>query len=127
MNGRRKWNQSEKESFRHSIEGIAYTMKNEFHMRVHAIATVILILLAIALKLPPEDCLWLLSAAAAVWVTELINTAIERTVDLASPDSNELAKIAKDTAAGAVLVSSVYAVAIGVIVLGPPLWEKLFG
>ena len=127
MNGRRKWNRNERESFRHSIEGIAYTMKHEFHMRVHAAAAVVVFLAAAALKLQAEEWLWLLSAVAAVWVTELMNTAIERAVDLASPGESELAKIAKDTAAGAVLVSSIYAVAVGAIVLGPPLWEKLFG
>ncbi|THF72784.1 diacylglycerol kinase family protein [Cohnella fermenti] len=102
-------------------------MKNELHMRIHAISAVIVAILAVALKLQPGDCLWLLSAVVAVWVTELLNTAIERTVDLASPGESELAKIAKDTAAGAVLVASVYAVAVGIVVLGPPLWEKLAG
>lgn len=126
-NGRRQWNRTERESFRHAAEGILYAMKNEPHMRMHLGAAVIVLAAAAWVKLPPEEWMWVISAVAAVWVTELLNTAVERAVDLASPGSNELAKIAKDAAAGAVLVASVYAAAIGVIVLGPPVWERLFG
>ncbi len=102
-------------------------MKNEPHMRIHFAASVVVLAAAAWLELPAEDWLWLLSAVAAVWVTELLNTAVERAVDLVSPDSHELAKVAKDTAAGAVLAASVYAIAVGVIVLGPPLWSRLLG
>ena len=120
---RRNWNRTERESFRNAMEGIAYAMRNEPHMRIHLAASAVIVVVACALKLPPEDWMWLFSAIAAVWVTELLNTAVERAVDLASPGSHELAKIAKDTAAGAVLVASAYAVAIGLIVLGPPLLD----
>lgn len=119
--GRDRRNRTEKESFRNALEGIAYAMKHEPHMRIHLAASVVVLVAAAWLELSPEDWLWLLSAVAAVWVTELLNTAVERAVDLASPGSHELAKIAKDTAAGAVLVASVYAVAVGLLVLGPPL------
>ncbi|MBB6678740.1 diacylglycerol kinase family protein [Cohnella lubricantis] len=102
-------------------------MKNEPHMRMHLGAAIIVLAAAAWLKLPIEGWLWILSAVAAVWVTELLNTAVERAVDLASPDSNHLAKVAKDAAAGAVLVASLYSAAIGVLVLGPPIWDRLFG
>lgn len=124
---RRKWNRNEAESFRHAAEGILYAMKHEPHMRMHLGASVVVLAAAVWVRLPAEDWLWVVSAVAAVWVTELLNTAVERAVDIASPKPSELAKIAKDAAAGAVLVASAYAVAIGIIVLGPPVWERLFG
>ncbi|MBB6729705.1 diacylglycerol kinase family protein [Cohnella sp. CBP 2801] len=96
-------------------------------MKFHLLASAIVAIAGAVLRVDAGEWLWLLSAIAAVWVTELLNTGVERAVDLASPDDHELAKIAKDAAAGAVLVASLYAAAVGVIVLGPPLWRAFFG
>ena len=60
-----------------------------------------------------------------VFAAEFINTAIEAVVDLASPEKHPLAKVGKDVGAAAVLISAVAAVLIGLLILGPPLWEKL--
>ena len=95
-------------------------------MQVHFVATLIVFALAIWLKVTRADWLWLLAAITGVWVSELMNTAMERTVDLASPNVHPLAKSAKDTAAGAVLVAALFAVAVGALVLGPPLWQVCF-
>ena len=67
--------------------------------------------------------IWLVSALVLSF--ELINSALEATIDLISSDFHPLAKLAKDAAAGAVLLSSILAVFIGLIVLGPPLIAKL--
>lgn len=96
-------------------------------MRFHFGAGIAAFAAAALLRLPGGDWLWLLAAVAAVWTAELFNTAIERTVDLASPERHELAKAAKDAASGAVLVASLFAAAVGLIVLGPPLWLAVFG
>jgi diacylglycerol kinase len=96
-------------------------------MKFHLLASAIVVIAGAVLRLDAGEWLWLFSAIAAVWATELLNTGIERAVDLASPDDHELAKIAKDAAAGAVLVASLYAAAVGVVVLGPPLWRAFFG
>ncbi|KIL34614.1 diacylglycerol kinase [Cohnella kolymensis] len=114
-------------SFRHAIQGIAEALRSERHMRFHMAAAALVVALALALKVPLTQWPWLFAAIAAVWTSELINTAIERTVDLASPQTHPLAKTAKDAAAGAVLVASLFAAAIGCIVLGPPLWKLCFG
>jgi diacylglycerol kinase len=95
-------------------------------MRFHLAAALVVIVLAIRLQVAPQEWLWLLAAITGVLVTELMNTAIERTVDLATPDVHPLAKAAKDTAAGAVLVAALFAAAIGFIILGPPLWKAFF-
>jgi diacylglycerol kinase len=64
---------------------------------------------------------------AAVIILEGLNTAIEAAVDLASPQVHPLAKVAKDVAAGMVLVAAVAAAAVGGLILGPPLWTRVFG
>lgn len=94
-------------------------------MRFHAIAALAVIAAGLWLRVGQTDWLWLAAAIAAVWVTELLNTAIERTVDLVSPTAHPLAKAAKDAAAGAVLVAAAFAVAVGIAVFGPPIWDGL--
>lgn len=66
------------------------------------------------------DWMFVLTAVFMVLVTELMNTAVEAAVDLAQPDIHPLAKAAKDTAAGAVLLAAVFAVIIGCIVFLKP-------
>ncbi len=63
----------------------------------------------------------------AVLVGETINTAVEALVDLLAPQFHERAKVAKDVSAGAVLLLGITAVVVGLLILGPPLWEKVFG
>jgi diacylglycerol kinase len=60
-----------------------------------------------------------------VFTAEFINTAIEAVVDLASPVHHPLAKVGKDVGAGAVLISALAAVLVGLLILGPPLWARL--
>lgn len=96
-------------------------------MRFHLAAAALVLVLAAWLRLDAGDWLWLLAAIFVVCATETINTAIERLVDLATSEVHPLAKAAKDTAAGAVLMAALFAVAVGAIVLGPPLWQRLFG
>lgn len=117
----------EVQSFRHALEGIADALRSERHMRFHLAAAALAVALALWLNVALEQWLWLIAAIAAVWTAELLNTAIERAVDLTSPRIHPLAKAAKDAAAGAVLVASLFAAAVGCIVLGPPLWEICFG
>lgn len=103
--------------------GIAYAILNERHMKIHSIAAVLACLLAIAAKLSRLEWLILLIMIALVIGSELINTAIERVVDLASPEKHPIAKIAKDVAAGAVLFFAFAAIIAGIILFGPFLWS----
>jgi diacylglycerol kinase len=68
----------------------------------------------------------ILVAISLVWLAEFINTALEAVVDLASPGQNPLAKVGKDVGAAAVLIAAGAAALIGILVLGPPLWARLF-
>jgi diacylglycerol kinase len=60
-----------------------------------------------------------------VWIAEFLNTALETILDIASPERHPLARIAKDVGAAAVLIAAVVAIAVGLIILGPPLIQKL--
>ena len=67
-------------------------------------------------KISISDWCWLALSISIVWITESINTAIEKLVDLVSPEYNVLAGAIKDIAAGAVLIASIFAIAIGVLI-----------
>lgn len=121
------WRSHEVRSFGYAIRGVIEAVKGERHMRFHLAAAAVVVLVACWLRVERTDWLWLVAAIGSVWVAELFNTAIERAVDLASPERHPLGKAAKDTASGAVLVAAGIAVVIGALVLGPPLWVKLFG
>ena len=62
-----------------------------------------------------------------VFVAEAFNTALEAVADLASPEHHPLAKVAKDVGAGGVTLAAIAAVIAGLLILGPPLWTRLFG
>lgn len=121
------WRTREARAFGYAFRGVYEAVRGERHMRFHVVAAVVVVVVAAWLGVSAADWLWLVAAIGSVWAAELFNTAIERVVDLASPDIHPLAKAAKDTASGAVLVASVTAAVIGFIVLGPPIWERLFG
>ena len=82
-------------------------------------------LVASWLHLPIRDWAILLLTIALVWTAEFINTALEAVVDLASPQHHPLAKVGKDVGAAAVLIAAMTSILVGLLILGPPLWEKL--
>lgn len=94
---------------------------------IHAIATVCVVALGAWLGLSNTEWAVLALTVGFVWTSEFINTALEAMVDLASPDVHPLAKVSKDVSAAAVLVSAIISVVVGLLVLGPPLWARLFG
>lgn len=107
-------------TFRHAWEGIVYASRTQINMRVHVAAALLVGLMGYILHISAIDWLFVITAMALVLVAEMINTAIETTVDLISPEFHPLAKIAKDTAAGAVLMAAVFAVIVGCIVFYEP-------
>lgn len=102
--------------FYYAFEGIFYALKTQINMKFHLFASIIVVFLAFFFQVSSLDALLLCFAIGIVWLTELFNTAIEALCDLISPDINPLAKIAKDCAAGAVLIAALLAIAIGVFV-----------
>ena len=106
-------------SFKYAIEGIIYAFKYEQNIIVHILVMMIIILLGILLKISVFEWLICLILFGLVIATEMINTSIEATVDLICQKKDPLAKIAKDTASGAVLVFALTASISGTIIFLP--------
>ena len=77
------------------------------------------------MQLPRRDWALIVIAITMVWMAEFLNTALEAVVDLASPQQHELARVGKDVGAAAVLIAAASSVLIGLLILGPPLWQRL--
>jgi len=96
-------------------------------MKVHSALAVVVLVAAALFRLPPLSWILLLLAITLVLSAELLNTAIEAAVDLISPNIHPLAKTAKDTAAGAVLLTAVFAVITGIYVFYGPVMDWITG
>jgi len=104
------------ESFNFAIEGVIHVLRTQRNMRLHFAAAVAVIVVAVAVGVSKLELSVLLISIAFVLVAEMINTAIEGTIDAATTSFDPMAKLAKDIAAGAVLIASVNAVAVGYLV-----------
>jgi diacylglycerol kinase len=112
------------QGFGHAFRGLGLMLR-DYNAKFHLPAGLAVGALALWLRLPLSECLWLLWCVALMWVAETFNSAIERTVDLASGGQwHPLAKQAKDLSAAAVLLSLLFAAAVGAVLLLPPLAER---
>jgi diacylglycerol kinase (ATP) len=116
---------SRSHAFRHALRGWWYVIRTQRNAWIHALITTLVVLLAFWLGLSVRDWAVLLLTIAMVWTAEFINTALEAVVDLASPQHHPLAKVGKDVGAAAVLIAALTSILIGLLILGPPLWEKI--
>ena len=96
-------------------------------MQIHVAAAIVVLAAEWWLQIPRSDVLLVLFSIGLVFSLELVNTAIEAVVDLASPEWHAKAKIAKDVGAGAVLVAAILSLLIGILVFGQPLLQKVWG
>lgn len=112
-------------SFGHAFRGCKTALQEEPHMRIHAVAFAIVLLLAFALKVGMSSLLVLLLCCGLVCVAEMINSALEATCDALCANHNPFIGKAKDMAAGAVLVAALNAVIIGLIIFGNRIGEVL--
>jgi diacylglycerol kinase len=109
-------------SFRYAFRGLWYALRTQRNVRVHVLIGTLAVLLGIILRISAVEFAMIFVAITSVFIAEMFNTVIELCIDLASPDYHPLAKVAKDVAAGAVLLSAMLAVVIGLFVFGPRLW-----
>ncbi len=109
-------------SFAHAFDGILYALKAERNLVIHFAMAALVTAMAFTLQCSAAEWYILLILFGLVIGSELINTAIETVVNLVTPEYHELAKLAKDTAAGAVLVIAVAAALIGLTIFVPKLW-----
>lgn len=112
-------------SFGHAFRGWGYVIRNEKNAWVHAVATTMVVIFALWLGIPLRDWAVLILTIAMVWAAEFLNTSIEAVVDLASPIHHPLAKVGKDVGAAAVLIAAGAALLIGLLILGPPFWDRM--
>jgi diacylglycerol kinase (ATP) len=112
-------------SFEHAYHGWWHVLRTQRNAWIHAAFSTAVVLMALWLHLPLRDWAVLFLTIALVWVAEFINTAIEAVVDLASPELHPLAKVGKDVAAAAVFLAALASILVGLLLLGPPLLEKL--
>lgn len=106
-------------SFGYAVDGLKYAFKYEQNIIVHTLATIIVIILGIVLQISFIEWLIVFLIIGLVIATELINTSIEAVVDLITKEREPLAKIAKDTAAAAVMVFALIAIILGLMIFVP--------
>ncbi len=112
------------ESFNFAIEGVIHVLRTQRNMRLHFAAAVAVIFVAVAVGVSKIELSLLLVSIAFVLVAEMINTAVEGAIDAATTSFDPMAKLAKDIAAGAVLIASVNAVAVGYLVFAGKAADK---
>ena len=110
-------------SFKYAFEGIFKGIKEEQNMKIHIAIMILVIIFGILFKISKIEWIICIALFGLVISMELINTAIENTVELITKEKNEQAKIAKDVAAGAVLVSTIAAATIGLMIFVPKILE----
>lgn len=108
-------------SFRYAFAGLRQFFTGQHNAIVHAVATVVLIVICLFVRPNATELLFLTLVTGLVWITELLNTAIEKLCDLVSPGFNPKVKFIKDVAAAAVLVSAIVAVVTALIIFIPRL------
>lgn len=128
-NKQKKWkNRTLTASMEFAITGVVNAYKEERNMRKHMISALLAIIAGLVFQISALEWLFLLLSIFLVISFEIVNSAIENVVDLASDyHFSMLAKNAKDMAAGAVLVISVYALITGLIIFVPKMWNLVFG
>jgi diacylglycerol kinase len=109
-------------SFKYAISGIRLGFRQERNMRIHFLIGTLTILAGIYYNISPSEWLAITIIIGLVIAFELINTAIETIVDMITQEFHPLAKVAKDTAAGAVLVLAVTSIVIGLIIFLPKIF-----
>lgn len=112
--------------FGYAFSGLWYVLRTQRNARVHVLIATIAILVGIFLRISAVEFALLSVAISSVFIAEMFNTAFELCVDLASPEYHLLAKIAKDVAAGAVLLSAILSIIIGLFIFVPHLWTLVF-
>lgn len=114
-------------SLGYALAGWLYMLRWQKNTRLQGAASIAVMTLALWLQVSPLELALLVLTITIVWMAEFINAAVEAVVNLASPDYHDMAKVAKDVAAAAVLLGVVASVIIGLLVLLPPLIEKFSG
>lgn len=112
-------------SFGYAFSGIFSCIRKERNIKIHCFAAVMVTIFGFLLKISVTEWLVCLVLFGLIMGLELVNTAIEAVVDLVTQERKPLAKTAKDTAAGAVLIAAIFAAIAGCIIFIPKLWALI--
>jgi diacylglycerol kinase len=110
--------------FGYALDGIATTLRTQRNFRIHLVISALVIAAGIYFRLAPVEWAVIAVTIGLVLGMELVNTMAELAVDLLVQRQHPLAKVAKDAGAGAVLVTALAAVAVGIAIFGPRLFGK---
>jgi diacylglycerol kinase len=110
-------------SLKNACTGLIFCFQTQRNMVIHGLVGTVVITAGLILQVGLVGMLFLLTAVILVLSAEAFNTSVEKVIDLYTNEHNHLAHTAKDVAAGAVLLTSLFAVAVGFCILGPPLWQ----
>jgi len=114
-------------SFRYAFSGWWFVIRTQKNAWIHAVISVIVIVLALWLQVSLQDKAVLVLTIAVVWTAAFLNTAVEAVVALARPQIHPLAKIGKDVGGAAVVISALSSIIIGLLIMGPALLVRLQG
>ena len=124
MNASRRRAPSLLESFNFAFEGVIHVLRTQRNLRIHFVVAVAVLIAAVAVGVGRLELIALLIAISFVLITEMLNTALEAGIDVATTSFDPLAKLAKDIAAGAVLIASINAVVVGYLVFSGQISDR---
>ncbi len=125
LGGRLRKNANRLRSVKFALAGLIYVLVREPSIQFASVVTVVVIAIGLWLHIPVYNWAFLTLALGLVWVTECLNTAVEAAINIAAPEPHPLAKVGKDVASTAALVSSIVFVIIVVLILLPSIIVKL--
>lgn len=112
-------------SLGYALAGWLYMLRHQKNTRIMSVASIIVFGVALWLQIDLVGWAVLVITITTVWMAEFLNAAVEAVVNLASPEFHPMAKVAKDVAAAAVLLGAVASIIVGLLIMGPPLLQKL--
>jgi diacylglycerol kinase len=115
------------QSLGYALAGWLYMLRYQKNTRIMSVASVGIVAVALWLQIDLTRWALLVLTITMVWMAEFLNAAVEAVVNLVTPEFHPMAKVAKDVAAAAVLLGAVASVLVGLLILGPPLLDKLRG
>jgi diacylglycerol kinase len=115
------------QSLGYALAGWLYMLRYQKNTRIMSVASVGIVAVALWLQIDFTRWALLVLTITMVWMAEFLNAAVEAVVNLVTPEFHPMAKVAKDVAAAAVLLGAVASVLVGLLILGPPLLDKLRG
>jgi len=112
-------------SFKYALMGFKWLIKFEMNARIHLTATLLVSILGFTLQLSSAEWLWISFAIVLVFMAELFNSSIESLADALHPQHHPKVGMAKDMGAAATLMAAIFAVVVGLIIIGPKLLDIL--